>query len=695
MVKLLEEIELTGLSSLPHVLIKLLDACHEDSACFDTLTDIISKDAALSARILSVANSPVYGKAGKLTTYKQVLLYLGLDTIKSIAITSSVQQFFSYYSKEKNRFLKNFWKRTLFTAIVAKSLAKLTSYGNPEEAYLAGLLHDLGQLIFESYSKNQYSELVHLSESGEALLKSEFEKYNISHDEIGAQLLELWGLPEAISEAVKYHHAASEDVLEANHLVKIINLANKLTANDQLKLDELIGYEHRLFDLSDAVLRDVLNKAEAEVYQVAASLEIDIGDTQDSDINDEEKHIQLAKSIRDVSLTQGALQFLPGTSVADDFSSIPKSAMILFGLNQSCLFLYDADKNVLLPTETSSIISKSILEGIEISDESASLIAKSLNSGEMISSFADAAESLPVVDRQMIRAFNTDGILCLPLIQAGSYLGIFVIGINNNQYKKILKKSALLKLYTAEIADFVFAVQSSQKAEQDFIANSQELMQSNAKKIIHEVNNPLAVIRNYLHILGSRFNGNDQIQNDLNVISEEINRVGSIILNCDKGFGEMGKPESIQEVNINEVVAAINNIMLSSLYVSHNVSSNIELGEDIGLIRVSKNSLKQILTNLIKNAVEAMVENKKITITTRKVNINGKAFAEIEIIDTGPGIPDEILKNLYKPVKSTKGKRHSGLGLSIVKNLIDEMGGTITCKSASSGSAFSIHFPFK
>ncbi|MDH5370853.1 MAG: HDOD domain-containing protein, partial [Gammaproteobacteria bacterium] len=87
--KLLEEIELTKLPSLPHILIKLLNACQQDTACFDTLAEIITKDAALSAKVLSVANSPVYGKSHEFTSLKQILLFLGLDTIKSIAITAS------------------------------------------------------------------------------------------------------------------------------------------------------------------------------------------------------------------------------------------------------------------------------------------------------------------------------------------------------------------------------------------------------------------------------------------------------------------------------------------------------------------------------------------------------------------------------------------------------------------------------
>ncbi|MDX1812982.1 MAG: HDOD domain-containing protein, partial [Gammaproteobacteria bacterium] len=344
--KLLEETELTKLPSLPHVLIKLLSACQKESACMDTLVEIINKDASLSAKVLAVANSPVYGKSHELTSLKQILLFLGLDTIKSIAITASVQQFFSRYSKEKSRFLKSFWEHTLYTAIVAKSLAKLTGYKNPEEAYLAGLLHDIGKLVFENYSQHEYSELLK-DTSSDQRLKLEYEKYNITHDLIGARLLEIWGVNDVISDAIKYHHARVTDILEAHQLVKIIHLANNMAPDKSFTNETVMEYSNRLFDLSDAVLMEILDKAKDEVKKIAASLDIDIGDINANLKTDEDKQILLAQKIRDISLTQGSMQLLREEAEGVDYSAIQKTTIILFGLHKSCLFLYSEEENVL------------------------------------------------------------------------------------------------------------------------------------------------------------------------------------------------------------------------------------------------------------------------------------------------------------------------------------------------------------
>lgn len=691
--KLLEETELTKLPSLPHVLIKLLKACQEDTACFDTLADIITKDAALLAKVLAVANSPVYAINRELTSLKQIILFLGLDTIKSIAITASVQQFFSRYSKEKSRFLKSFWQHTLYTAIVAKSLAKLTSYNNPEEAYLAGLLHDIGKLIFENYSQHEYSVLVHTDTSSEELLKREYEKYRITHDDIGARLLETWGVPEVISEAIKYHHAMTDEILEAHQLVKIINLSNNITTSSTSNSDVLYDYGYRLFDLSDSILMDILNNAKVEVKKIAASMEIDIENIDSADGSDEEQ-ILLAQEIRNISLTQGSMQLLTENVEGINYSAIQKSTMILFGLDKSCLFLYDEENNTLTLEQTTSQINKNILESIEIKGDSISLMAATLNTGEVKSYFPDDKESRqPVIDKQIVSAFRTQGILCVPLIKSGQQLGVVVLGVNHRQFDQLMEKDSLLKMYATEIAGKVFVARSGNRIRKDFINSSQQQIHTKAREIIHEVNNPLAIIRNYLGILGNRLNKDDPAQNDLAVISEEIDRVGSIILKCDEDLGEADKTVKLQKVNVNDVIISINNIMKSSLYATHDIKSNLKLDKNLKLVNANKNSLKQILTNLTKNAVEAMVDLKEILIATRNVNINGKDFVEIEITDTGPGIPADVLKNLYRPVTSTKGKSHSGLGLSIVKNLVDDMHGAITCKTAESGTTFSIHFP--
>ena len=530
--------------------------------------------------------------------------------------------------------------------------------------------------------------------SSEELLKRENEKYKITHDEIGARLLEIWGITDVISDSIKYHHAKTSDILEAHHLVKIINLANSITTNNHINKDVLLNYSNRLFDLSDSVLMDILTNAKAEVKKTAVSMDIDIGNVELSEDKDEQKQIQLAQEVRNISLTQGSMQLLTENVAGIDYSAIQKSTMILFGLDKSCLFLYDEDTNTLNLEHTTSQINRNILNDIEIKCDSSSLVATSIETGETKAYFSDDKESVqPVIDKQIVSAFKTEGVLSVPLIKTNQYVGVVVIGVNHSQYNQLMEKKSLVEMYTTEVTNRIFSVKTGLKIRNDHIAENKQQVKTKAREIIHEVNNPLAIIRNYLSVLGTKLHENDPVQNDLNIISEEIDRVGSIILKCDENFGQIENINKPHNINLNDLIISMNQIMESSLFATHKVKSNLDLAKDLELITTNKNSLKQIITNLIKNAVEAMDSKKELSIATRNININGQQFVEIEISDTGPGIPNEILKNIYKPVTSTKGKHHSGLGLSIVKNLLDELGSTITCKTSESGTTFRIHFP--
>ena len=115
----------------------------------------------------------------------------------------------------------------------------------------------------------------------------------------------------------------------------------------------------------------------------------------------------------------------------------------------------------------------------------------------------------------------------------------------------------------------------------------------------------------------------------------------------------------------------------------------------------SRDALKQIIINLLKNGAEAMTDGGNVTVTTARVAKNqykgGLPPADgIEIIfeDTGPGLPDVIKQNLFKPFVTTKNSGHSGLGLSIVHKTVQELGGSISCESKlEEGTRFTIYFP--
>jgi signal transduction histidine kinase len=222
-----------------------------------------------------------------------------------------------------------------------------------------------------------------------------------------------------------------------------------------------------------------------------------------------------------------------------------------------------------------------------------------------------------------------------------------------------------------------------------------------ARKVVHEVNNPLGIIKNYLKILGLKLPEKHPAQAELRIISEEIDRVGQII-RCLKDYAS--PPKAISEIiDINLLLKDILAILDGSILKPAMIKLHFAPDPDIPKLRTEKNSLKQVIINLVKNAAEAMLNSGNIHVSTQYIagspqekNATSTPVDEIEITirDDGPGLPEYIRQHLFEPFHSTKEEGHSGLGLSIVHNIVKRLGGSISCDtSPQSGTTFTITLP--
>jgi nitrogen-specific signal transduction histidine kinase len=181
-------------------------------------------------------------------------------------------------------------------------------------------------------------------------------------------------------------------------------------------------------------------------------------------------------------------------------------------------------------------------------------------------------------------------------------------------------------------------------------------------------------------------------EGEITIIKEEIDRVGNILLRLKEPTQQLPGNGTM---SINTVIESIGRIFSSSLCVAKQISLKVNLDPAVTEIQGNGEHLKQVVTNLLKNAVEALPIAGHITVSTEaSVSFGGRQFIGIYIEDNGPGIAEPIKQQLFSPLESSKGSGHSGLGLSIVKKLIDEMGGSIVCRShAKDGTQFQILLP--
>ena len=693
-VKLLEEIEANKLPSLPHVLVKLLQACRDENICFDSLSEIISQDASLTTKVIKAANSPVYGRARHLNSLKHTLMFLGFDTIKSIAITASIKQFFSEYSNQKTHFLKDFWHHSLTCATISRSLAELTSYPYPEEAYISGLLHDIGKLMIEPKMNAEYKSYDHGVYPADDILKHEKESVGISHPELAAIMLEKWNMPDVICDAVRYHHANTDDIQQAHLLAKIIHFSSLLSSDIHSSEQKIITDAGiRLFDLSEAIISRIVNDAKTEARSLATSMDIDIGnsETENSQNKDELKQLQLAQEVRDTALVHNSQQII-NTDSSDIYKAIQQSISLLFGINNSLFLNIDDSQQFLSLANKQYLTDTSLFDNLKINTSGNSVISRCLNKKQITDSFsADSAASLSIIDEQVAHGLKTKGFICLPVTNSNKLYGVVLLGCSNKKAINLLKNTSLLILFADNLSDKIQQHLSYNEKTSELSEKNNEAFIERARKIIHETNNPLTVIRNYLQLLSKKLNEDDPAQSDLETIKQEIDRISNIIIRC-KDTPDIEITE-ISEVNINTIVTDLVAIYKASLFSTHNITSTLKLDDKLKPFRLDKNSIKQIITNLLKNSVEAIKSDGEITITTGTININGNNYIELKLEDNGPGIPTEIMKNIYNPVTSTKGQEHSGLGLSITKNLVDRTGGSISCRTNSNGTVFSVQFP--
>jgi len=203
---------------------------------------------------------------------------------------------------------------------------------------------------------------------------------------------------------------------------------------------------------------------------------------------------------------------------------------------------------------------------------------------------------------------------------------------------------------------------------------------------VHEAHNPLGVISNYLSILSSKLQGNAAVQEDLRIVREEIRRVSLTI-------SELASypAASVKEpVDLNALLADLARISREALWENSRVRLQLGLDPQVPALMSDRNKLKQVFLNLIKNAAEAMTSGGNLSIQTR---LPGGAPRRVEVLvrDEGSGIDPAVRSRLFDPFVSTKAQE--GLGLAIVRGIVQQLGGSIDFQTGSGGTTFRVELP--
>ncbi len=695
-----------NLPSLPHILLRLIEVCSREESTIKDMSQIINKDSSLCAKVMKLINSAYYMLPNRVTNIDQALILLGTDAIKNIAISASVYQAFSK-AKDHSLFnLKRFWTHSLMCATLAKQIAKKTLYTCPDEAFLSGLLHDIGKPVLWVNFTKEYTGILQSSKDQLNLILEGEAQLGATHCEVGAWLIDRWNLQSFMADAVLYHHESVDRIQEALPLVKIIYIANILCPEVDMEKGVKFKITEDVLGLVGSELEETTLQAQEEVSEIAKSLDIeieplDISDKAVSD-KDQKKQEDLIREVKDISLLQGTLQNLLEAYSEDSILKVVQQGLqVLFDTKHVLFFLYDSERDILAGRGITSNKQNDLINEVVIPfQKGKSLLVKSIRQGIPLDSFSDSTKAnLAIIDEQLIRLIGKEGIHCLPMIAHKQYVGVIVIGTDEARVSHLSKRIKLLTMFTKQAASALHA--NYLRQNQTRLIQSQRLKASStmARKVVHEANTPLSIVKNYLKILERKLAEESLVQEELRIINEEIDRV-AIMLGKLSDFSEP-KVQRTDRLDINALLSEVIRILQESLLLSPNIDLHLNPEPLLPKVTTDKNSLKQVFINLIKNAVEAMPEGGNLHIGTRHASnnllhdINGDSgYVEVLISDDGPGIPNTIKSRLFEPFVTSKGEGHAGLGLSIVYNIVQELRGTITCESEEKkGTSFKIVLP--
>ena len=221
---------LTTLPSLPGLYLEIADALQDPNSSNDTIATIAAKDPALTSKLLQLSNSAFFGVSRKIFSVAEAVQILGVRVIQSLAMAAPL---FSSFDRKKcpNFPIDQIWDHSIQTAALGRRISQvcLDDSHLAEQAFCAGILHDVGKIIIADNLSAEYSDVLTESVSTHApLIEIERKHFQATHAEVGAYLLALWGLPVPLIESVACHHQPRRCNADVFCLAGVVHIANGL-----------------------------------------------------------------------------------------------------------------------------------------------------------------------------------------------------------------------------------------------------------------------------------------------------------------------------------------------------------------------------------------------------------------------------------------------------------------------------------
>lgn len=287
------------LPSLPAVAMRVVELTQDQKVSMRALAETIQNDQALTAKILKTVNSSLFGLRQKCSSINQAIIMLGMSAVKTLALGFSLVSAIKDSAKDFD--LSDHWRRSLFTAVAAKNIAAKAGIGNQEEAFLGGLLQDVGVIALLQTLGAEYTKVIASAGNDHRLVaKLELDAFQLQHPDLGAMLAQRWKLPDALVIPIKYHERPTAAPGEHASLCRAVGLANIasdiLTSTDPAPLlRKFYERAQQWFGLDTVKADEVLKGITTATREVAGLLSVATGGTPDGNAILESAKAQLAQ----------------------------------------------------------------------------------------------------------------------------------------------------------------------------------------------------------------------------------------------------------------------------------------------------------------------------------------------------------------------------------------------------------------
>jgi putative nucleotidyltransferase with HDIG domain len=755
--KLNAVVDVNKLPTLPAVALEAIRLMEGEGSNFSSVADLLRTDQVLASRILHYANSAYVGSRRRISSIPQAITLLGINAVRSVILSATIFDYFSEEFTLRRQSLLNFWLHSLGVGVTAEILARKLGFPAPEEAYLAGLLHDIGKLVCYTQSPDKFAEIwQELEKQGSygtnAMQPLEIEQQVLQTDHIqtGQLLAEQWGFPASLTRAIWLHHQPVFDTIlpETANLPQLIRFADVLCVTHNVGSSYMLpegsyySHEHfhyalenllRLHNLSKGDIEEIMNAVYARTKEVGDILGIWNEDlyhrlirTANSSLgnlsmNLEKKNRQLSEINRVLDATCEMTRLLrPGVSLTKAAGIIAAAACKAFMVDRSLCLIRDDGAQHYMGQLLASGVQQDLQIGITECDREA-WVARTDIETEAIDLLARAnldPDSVGRSDSGIINIMAGAKFLAAFFVSdngshlhAEPVLGELVVDfadsceISGAGFQALLRNFESLALAASSAIERLL-LETDLTSQTREMAEATRKMEESQRQLFHS---------HRLATVGRLAAGAaHEINNPLTIISLNLQLMERLLDQQDTvALKERLQVIAGQEERIAKIIHDLMSFARPTQpkFASSSVADIVArvlsvLGDRISLTHITINNrlaagLPKVMVDPLQ--IEQIFMNLFINAsqampTGGELSIEASPAGnhlEIRVSDTGKGIEPKNLNKIFDPFFTTKREGEgTGLGLAICHSIVEHNGGILRVQSQlDRGTTFIVSLP--